>query len=421
VVVPGSKPFRSEKILNAVDRAALPETSVGGPAGLFRNPEPNSTVLALKESIASGGYRLDAMLTAIADAARRQTGASGAALAMWKEGTMVCRARSGETAPPLGALLNSETGISGECLRSGETRHCVDTKNDPLVDAEVCRQIGLRSIVVLPIQGWRGVNGILEVSSTRPFAFGEQHISVLQHLAALAERARAAQPHGASAAVSRPQAEELAFGLLPASDRVGDVALAFFGPRSRPFVLGLASLLAIGLIALVIWLGWRGPDETVDKAQAAATPPTTEALVGTAEAHPAVDVRPPANEQALKPSAGVSRLPSGGKTLTGTQAGTPVKLAAKVDVLEGDDQLIRRVPPVYPSEARLQRLEGTVTLLATVMEDGSVDDVQVVDGPPVLAQSAVEAVKRWRYKPFEVDGKPVTNQIRISVDFKLPD
>jgi TonB family protein len=382
-----------------------------------RNPEQNSAVLALKESIAAGGYRLDAMLTAIADAARRQTGASGAALAMWREGTMVCRARSGETAPPLGAHLNSETGISGECLRSGETRHCTDTKNDPQVDAEVCRQLGLRSIVVLPIQGWRGVNGILEVSSTRPFAFGEQHISVLQHLAALAERARAAQPHGATAAVSKPPVEELSFGLLPASDRVGDVALAFLGPRSRSFVLGLVSLLAIALLGLVIWLGWRGPDETVDKAQAAARPRVTAALVSTAEARPAVEAHPPVNDRVLKPSAGVSRLPSGGKTL----AGAPVKLAAKVDVLEGDDQLVRRVPPVYPAEARLQRLEGTVTLSATVMEDGSVDDVQVVDGPAVLARSAVEAVKRWRYKPFELDGKPATKEIRISVDFKLPD
>jgi protein TonB len=98
-----------------------------------------------------------------------------------------------------------------------------------------------------------------------------------------------------------------------------------------------------------------------------------------------------------------------------------VKLAAKVDVLEGDDQLVRRVAPVYPAEARRQRVEGTVNLSATVMENGSVSDVQVVDGPPVLARSAVEAVKRWRYKAFEIDGKPATKEIRISVDFKMPD
>ena len=58
-------------------------------------------------------------------------------------------------------------------------------------------------------------------------------------------------------------------GLLPASDRVGDVALAFVGTRSRPFVLGAIGLVAISLLALVIWLGWRGPDDDDGKAHAA--------------------------------------------------------------------------------------------------------------------------------------------------------
>jgi protein TonB len=55
-----------------------------------------------------------------------------------------------------------------------------------------------------------------------------------------------------------------------------------------------------------------------------------------------------------------------------------------------------------------------------VMEDGTLRDVKVVEGSPTLVQSAVEAVRRWRYEPFELDGKPVKNEIRISVDFKLP-
>ena len=121
---------------------------------------------------------------------------------------MVCRARSGDTAPVLGARLSAETGISGECLRTGKIHHCSDTENDPLVDVEVCRSLGLRSMVVLPIRGWRGVNGIIEVFSTRPAAFTEQHIALLQQLALLAERARASQPHGASS-VAPSAASEL--------------------------------------------------------------------------------------------------------------------------------------------------------------------------------------------------------------------
>ena len=84
-------------------------------------------------------------------------------------------------------------------------------------------------------------------------------------------------------------------------------------------------------------------------------------------------------------------------------------------------QLLHRVAPVYPAQARLLRLEGTVILAAMVMEDGTVRDVKVVEGSPVLAQSAVDAVKHWRYKPYELDGKPVKNETRITIDFKFPE
>jgi protein TonB len=84
-------------------------------------------------------------------------------------------------------------------------------------------------------------------------------------------------------------------------------------------------------------------------------------------------------------------------------------------------QLMHRVEPVYPAQARLLRLEGTVILAATVIEDGTVREVKVVEGAPVLAEAAMDAVKRWRYKPFELDGKPVKNEIGISVEFKLPE
>jgi TonB family protein len=81
-------------------------------------------------------------------------------------------------------------------------------------------------------------------------------------------------------------------------------------------------------------------------------------------------------------------------------------------------QLVHRVLPVYPAQARALRLEGKVVLAAVIMEDGTLRDVRVIEGPKLLAQSAVDAVKYWRYKPYEIDGKAVTNEIRINVDFK---
>ncbi len=454
---------------SALDRNSLPETSSSRSDNPSGNLDENTALSSLKELIAAGDHRLDPLLGTITDAARQLTGASGAALAMWKDGAMVCRARSGDTAPALGAQLNAEAGISGECLRSGKIQHCTDAASDPLVDVEVCGSLGLRSIVALPIQGWRGVNGILEVFSTHPAAFSEAHIVLLQQLAVLAERARASRPHDASpdapklSSAMKPQRP----GLLPASDRVGDVALAFVGNRLRPFVLGAIGLGAISLLALVIWLGWRGPDETGGKAHTAIAASVSAATENTATA------QPPDNGSISKANPfGESLVPWSAKP----SAGAPVKFASKVDVLAkkkipadhsfspadvaadvtvrhdvpssptgtqpgetaeaqpplavpsaavsrkfSGGQLLHRVEPVYPAEARLLRLEGTVILTAMVMEDGTVDDVKVVEGPPELAPSAVDAVKHWRYEPFELDGKPVKNEIAIKIDFKLPE
>ena len=61
-----------------------------------------------------------------------------------------------------------------------------------------------------------------------------------------------------------------------------------------------------------------------------------------------------------------------------------------------------------------------MVLDAVIMEDGTVRDVKVVAGQATLAQSAVDAVKHWQYKPYVLDGKPVKNEIRINVAFKMP-
>ena len=168
------------------------------PPGDSPTPDESAALSSLKDMIEVGNRTLDSILVTTVDTARQLTGASGVALAMWKDGAMVCRARSGDTAPPLGAELSANAGISGECLSTGKIQNCADTENDALVDMDVCRTLGLRSIAALPIRDWRGVNGILEVFSTQPEAFGEEHLVILEELAALAERARALHPRDAS-------------------------------------------------------------------------------------------------------------------------------------------------------------------------------------------------------------------------------
>src|SRR5260221_88917 len=325
-------------MLSASDRDPLPEAARSRSGNFSGNLDESTAVLSVEEWIAAGNQRIDAMLASITDAARQLAGASGAALAMWKDGAMVCRARSGGPAPPLGAQLSAVSGSSGECLRTGKMQHCAGSENDPLVDADVCRALGVRSIAVLPIQGWRGINGVLEVFSTGPAAFTEQDILLLQQLAALAERARASQPHNASSATRIPSVIEKprSSGLLPASDRVGDVVLAFLGARSRRLVLGGIGIVALSLLALVIWLGWRGPDDAEGKAQAKT--PSLGATTINAETINAVIARrpgkrPPDNDPIWKANpGGEPMVPFAGKT----SAGTPVRFASKTDVVSGN-------------------------------------------------------------------------------------
>ena len=97
---------------------------------------------------------------------------------------------------------------------------------------------------------------------------------------------------------------------------------------------------------------------------------------------------------------------------------TPIKrirVAARV----AEANLIHDVTPQYPPEAGRARLEGTVLLMAVIGKDGSVKDVRVESGLPILAQAAIDAVRQWRYKPYMIDGEPVEVDSRITINFTL--
>lgn len=83
--------------------------------------------------------------------------------------------------------------------------------------------------------------------------------------------------------------------------------------------------------------------------------------------------------------------------------------------------LIRKVAPVYPPLARAARVQGTVVLNVAVNKSGEVSDVKLFSGHPMLAPAAVEAVKQWRYRPYEKDGEPVEIQTTVQVNFKIAD
>lgn len=142
---------------------------------------PQSTTAQYEFS--SLGQDLDAALRQIAKKLRSLTRAGGAAIALAQSGKMLCRARTGLIAPPLGTAIDANAGFTGECLRSAKALRCDDTETDPRVDAESCRRLGIRSILAAPVQYERNIVGVIEVFSGDAFAFDEGDVAVLQRLA----------------------------------------------------------------------------------------------------------------------------------------------------------------------------------------------------------------------------------------------
>jgi protein TonB len=81
--------------------------------------------------------------------------------------------------------------------------------------------------------------------------------------------------------------------------------------------------------------------------------------------------------------------------------------------------LIRKVIPQYPQLAKTMHVEGTVALAATISKAGTIVNLRVVSGPPMLQQAALDAVSDWRYRPYLLNGQPVDVETTINVVFKL--
>jgi len=98
------------------------------------------------------------------------------------------------------------------------------------------------------------------------------------------------------------------------------------------------------------------------------------------------------------------------------QAAQPTRHISQ-GVMEG--MLIDKVLPAYPSPARAMHIAGRVELQATISRDGTIDNLRVVDGPVLLRAAALEAVRKWRYRPYLLNGEPVEVETTINVDFTM--
>jgi TonB family protein len=283
-----------------------------------QGPSPDDYLLIdrLREDALLGRMDLDSILSEATHAARYFTDATGAALALWSQGVVICRARSGETAPPLGSKLDVESGISGECLRSGRSKRCNDTLTDPLVDAQVCQELGIRSLAGVPLRGEHGVVGILEVFSDRPYAFSDAHITLLKQLAQIAVTGRSRSvPPVVTPALKRTPEARVAGAAQPAQMRAAQslkaslfklLAAQMKGEEGQPLRLAAAGALLFLIVGGFWWLSARGhkgsnPPQSVQAASSSA------GLMASPPIETSLDVSPTFANTGRRPSASRSK------------------------------------------------------------------------------------------------------------------
>jgi TonB family protein len=395
---------------------------------------------------------LDLVLNEVVEQARIATGATGAAIALARDGEMECRATTGKDAPDLGVRVETESGLSGECLRTREVQNCTDTEVDPRVDAEACRQLGVRSMLILPLSDDEGPFGILEVLSSTPNAFNERHVRELQVLAARIVASKNEAEHGAnnSAASLEGRAasvEEEAYlpPLVPFPSE-GDLtpseapASAHDEPEPPPteiWTTVLVVLIIAVAVVLGVLIGWRSAaNRSPVDSQAGATNKSVDTNVPAQQIPDSIEPSsesPETGAEKLSSSTGnqasvrkSTDVPPGGLIVTENgkviyRALPPAeKASAKGTARAPAGQLIHRVEPDYPAQAKNRNVEGPVVLDVQVLSNGRVGTIGIVSGDPILTESAVQAVRQWRYQPYLVNGRPVEGQTRIRVNFTLP-
>jgi protein TonB len=99
------------------------------------------------------------------------------------------------------------------------------------------------------------------------------------------------------------------------------------------------------------------------------------------------------------------------------KAATPQRVKVSQGVTSG--LLVRKVQPTYPPLAKQARISGSVVLQAVIGKDGSIQNLRAVSGHPMLIQSAIDAVRQWKYKPYFLNGEPVEVDTQVTVNFTL--
>ena len=120
------------------------------------------------------------------------------------------------------------------------------------------------------------------------------------------------------------------------------------------------------------------------------------------------------------PASAPNALASGTTGDSTTGNGTTINAGDRVRLSPQTTQSLSvSVPPNYPLLARQMKVQGAVSLQALISRDGTIQELQIISGPSILATAAREAVKQWHFKPYLQNGQPVETRARITVNFTI--
>ena len=506
----------------------------------------------------------EVVLNEIVARVRKFTNADGAAVAMRDGDYLATRATTGGLAPDLGARMSIDGSFTGLSLQQRKVLHCEDSDADSRVDPVLCRQLGIRSFVVVPIEGTKEAQGVLAAFSSAPHGFTRTDIAVVKTAAdqirqALAntpaaddivfdlketevEKSKPQEPpaparpaptapapvakielppppptvtpvitHAEPAKVeprkstvvlpprvpvrpavepapkpAQPEILSLAEEIkdpaapLPAPPQPVDEQLpegfreqylewkGFAEPerpaRSSQKLLWIVAGCVVALLLAAVIVRGRLISQQNAKAASADVSKTREAIAPVALPHQpaptpvAIPESAPAKPRATTPP--VERASNAAAVATEKQPalmvdssapkprtapivpdadapqisipssnsavlpdvktatpGVPPPPPVKVSNLE-PSELTHKVVPMFPRFTNAPPGTQTVVLRARVLVDGSVGDVQLVQGRPEFGESAKAAVKQWKYKPAQMNGKPVESSVTVTLNFK---
>ena len=395
---------------------------------------------------------LDIALNELVEFARVATGATAAAIALKRDDEFICRATTGEAAPDLGVRLNTRFGLSAACVQTGQWQRTEDTADDPRVDAEACRRLGARSILVVPLLDDQKLLGVIEVFSTLPKAFTDREVQTLQDLSqdVVNNIRQADEIHGPTA--PEPAGPDAGFEVSQSAVPVVISAAEVGRKRVRgadPWSVAL--LFSIVVLSLILgWMVGRVRWQTVATNSSTAVSQSAhgQAVV---PSRPANSQPPPEKSGETSPANDSARsedMSDGGLAVyqngklvfqapsqprasrPASEPGVPQPAAASRPAttlpplhLSPDiarEYVTTRVEPEYPNQAIERHIQGPVVLDAIVGPSGAVQKLTTLSGHPKLAEAATNAVRQWRFRPFFHNGRPEEFETRITVIFKLP-